>query len=220
MDKNNNKIINNCFHDLSNQLFVLKSIFDENISKNNIKWSDFTECKNSVFLMEKVIKNYKTILLLNSWNFENNQRVNVSCILRRFINLFKNEKNAQIKFDLEDDIYVKWNEDFFDFLVSEIVENAVLYSEKDSEVKIDLKATSSKALLLTFTNKNTISDEEVADICKMGFRTRYAKENDIPWTWSSLCIIKKYLETIWWSVEFISWDWFLQFKIKMSLDKQ
>ena len=130
---NNDNIIKNCFHNIFNKLFVLKSVFSENWWV--VSWDDFLICKSSVLWIEKIINNKEMILKLNWWNLDFNQKINFSSILKRFLKIFeKNNPENKFSYKVKENLFIKWNEDFIEFLTFEVIENYLKKTWGDVEL--------------------------------------------------------------------------------------
>lgn len=142
-------------HDLKTPIARIRSSAENLLMKNN---NISGECSNLlVHIIEEtdslnqMIEDLLTLSKLESGTFQlQKERVNLSKILKKLYNLFKDyalTKSIKIQLDAEDDVYISANEKYISRALANLIDNAIKFNKENGYVKISLHQDQQKVIL-------------------------------------------------------------------------
>jgi len=194
--------IHNAWHELKTPISVIHSnlqlikttkVFEEDLVN---EWLEEINRLND--LIESLVE------LSNISSSEKIEKINVETEIKEIINDFKvksEEKNINIKFEIQGKKVLSANKQYFYILFSNLIWNAIKYSEQWSEIEIVLK----KDKLIVKDAWIWISKENLDKIFARFFIIEKCRNTDWHWIWLSL--VKKIADIYKWRVNVKSEEW-------------
>jgi signal transduction histidine kinase len=164
-------------HQLMNPLTIVKSEIDYALKKDR----DISEYKNSLIQLreqtEKMIKIISHLLMASKQNED--QKLTKSLFnLSKLIAKETDEtyQHNSISSDIEPEIYLRGNSESFSIVLNNLLDNAIKYSNRISQLKVILKRTNGIIELRVIDNGIGISLDEKEKIFEKFFRTDKADQ--------------------------------------------
>jgi signal transduction histidine kinase len=186
-------------HKFRTPLTRIKWASDE-LSKEKLSESAYSELEHIKLANTKLVE--LTNLLVNvdeadgvhTYRIENK---NLSIITEELINSLSHQfkdKNIKLIHDMDNDVMAKFDEERIKFVMQVFIENAINYSNKDSEIKVELKKETNKVLFSVSDKGMGISKEEINFIFTKFYRGNGAQSRDTEGMGIGLFISKKIIE--------------------------
>ncbi len=189
--KNMSQFTDNAAHQLLSPLTALKSELYY-LSNNVRSVEDYKESLNLlVNQTDKLVKIVKTLLILAKLeNFDQkvNTIINASNLIDEEIK--KNKRKDLIKANIESNIYLRGNEEYFTMMFDNLVDNALKYSGYNSEVDVNFFSKNSKVFLIIKDYGIGINEEEKEKIFERFYRSEKCMRLNIEGTGLGLCLVK------------------------------
>lgn len=172
------KFISNASHELKTPITVISTTIDIiSRQKGSDKWTDCI--KNQSGKMQNLVHELLDLSRLSEAQTakQNFKKCDVSHIVKRSLMYFESrffESNKILKLDVEKDIMITCDESKISQLVGILIDNALKYSDKNSEIHFSMKKNVDSVVI---TCSNPCSDFSVADT-SMLFERFYRRDND------------------------------------------
>lgn len=142
-------------------------------------------CNNSLWAAQLDAGSYR----------EKKERINLSQIIKEAgLNYQKNYTNTEINSNIEEDIYIEGDILMIEILINNLIENAIKYSPKDSQIIIHLQKEKKKIVLNVTDFGVAISDEEKNKVFEKFYRSNHAKVKNISGSGLGLFLCKKIMQ--------------------------
>ena len=142
-------------------------------------------CNNSLWAAQLDAGSYR----------EKKERINLSQIIKEAgLNYQKNYTNTEINSNIEEDIYIEGDILMIEILINNLIENAIKYSPKDSQIIIHLQKEKKKIVLNVTDFGVAISDDEKNKVFEKFYRSNHAKVKNISGSGLGLFLCKKIMQ--------------------------
>lgn len=142
-------------------------------------------CNNSLWAAQLDAGSYR----------EKKERINLSQIIKEAgLNYQKNYTNTEINSNIEEDIYIEGDILMIEILINNLIENAIKYSPKNSQIIIHLQKEKKKIVLNVTDFGVAISDDEKNKVFEKFYRSNHAKVKNISGSGLGLFLCKKIMQ--------------------------
>lgn len=175
------EFIQNASHELKTPLTVINTNIDvlrsNNFYKGN-KWLEYI--KTEVERMNKLTGDLLYLAKNEEIEKPKQSRLNASDKLSQVLLGFEAlafEKGIQIHEEIEDNLEVNYNHDHFIQTVSILIDNAIKYTPKNSEIRIKLEKVNKNVILKVKNTGVGLTDEEQKRIFERFYKTDKSRKN-------------------------------------------
>ena len=204
-------------HELKTPIAVIMASADAYENDKDKKW--ITNIKSESDRMNKLVKD-----LLDLAKLENNKEMvlneeNISKIVESSVLTFESlfyDQDIKLKYDIKENLKCKCNQDSIKELISILIDNAIKYSDKKGNVKINLYKDNNDIILEVINKGVAIKEEDKEKIFDRFYKvdsSRNRKSNNYG---LGLSIAKKIVELHNGTIEANSKDGYTTFKVVLS----
>lgn len=204
-------------HELKTPIAVIMASADAYENDKDKKW--INNIKSESDRMNKLVKD-----LLDLAKLENNKEMvlneeNISKIVESSVLTFESlfyDRDIKLKYDIKDNLKCKCNQDSIKELISILIDNAIKYSDKKGNVKINLYKDNNDIILEVINKGVAIKEEDKEKIFDRFYKvdsSRNRKSNNYG---LGLSIAKKIVELHNGKIEANSKDGYTTFKVALN----
>lgn len=201
LEEMRSNFVSNVSHEMRSPLTVLSGyleIFIDHPPKDNQKFQETIESMyQQTVRMERLVSDLLSLSKMETRTLEHKSIVNVNAMLvglKENAELMSKDKHHHIKLEMDDNLSLLGNNDELHSLFSNLISNAVRYTQAEGEIKISWKKTDKGAIFSVSDTGPGIAAQHIPHITERFYRVDAHRSRDTGGTGLGLAIVKHALE--------------------------